>query len=175
MNRVNLILNHKLFQEYLSKIKQYEKDRLFCKHDISHLLDVCRIAENLWLQYQIKELKNETYIKDDVCQKEITKELIYATGLLHDIGRWKEYENGIRHEIVSADLAPKILSDCGFVEDEIESIVLAILNHRNKEMKDRDDLSGWIYLADKSSRSCFACEAEELCDWSKEKKNLKLL
>ena len=32
-----------------------------------------------------------------------------------------------------------------------------------------------IYLADKKSRSCFLCNAEKLCKWSKEKKNLDII
>ena len=102
------------------------------------------------------------------------KEYIYAVGVLHDIGRWQEYEEGIRHEIASVKLAGPILADCGFEEQEIREILLAISNHRNKDIKEENTLSGWIYQADKKSRSCFSCEAEKLCNWSIEKKNLKL-
>ena len=174
MDRINKIINHQLYKEYLNRIKKYEKDRVFCKHDMSHFLDVCRIAENLWLNIRITKL--EEYNKsEDFSQNSSYRELIYAVGLLHDIGRWQEYENGVSHEIASSKIAPQILEQCGFKEDEIQEIVSAILNHRNKDVKEQSDLSGLIYRADKKSRACFACEAEALCDWSKEKKNLILL
>ena len=71
----------------------------------------------------------------------LNRELIYAAGLLHDIGRWQEYEEGIRHEIASADLASRILCECGYNEQEIEEIRRAILNHRNSSIKDENSLT----------------------------------
>ena len=155
-------------------IKKYESHRVFCKHDMSHFLDVCRIAEILWLQNCLY-INKENNTKNSNITSDHMKEYIYATGLLHDIGRWQEYENGIRHEVASRDLAEPILEDCGFDKEERNRILLAISNHRNKMIKDEDSLSGWIYRADKKSRACFACEVENICDWSKDKKNLKLI
>ena len=137
MNRINKIIKHKLYLEFIDKIKIYEKNRKFCKHDPSHFIDVCRLSEIDWLKYRLGE--TEKYTKSNGNKKEaeqvrIDKELLYACGLLHDIGRWQEYETGIRHETASAELAPGILRDCEFSEDEIEEIVLAIRNHRNKEI-----------------------------------------
>ena len=173
MVRINQIINHPLYVEYLRKIKEHEKDRIFCKHDMNHFLDVCRIAENLYLRYCLNVQDGENTDVDGIYSDSI-KEYIYAVGVLHDIGRWQEYEEEIRHEIASATLAKPILIDCGFEEQEIREILLAISNHRNKNVKDESTLSGWIYQADKKSRSCFSCEAEGMCDWSKEKKNMKL-
>ena len=173
MERVNQIIKHPLYVEYLQKNKEHEKERIFCKHDMTHFLDVCRIAENLYLKYCLEVHVVENTDVDSVYSDKI-KEYIYAVGVLHDIGRWKEYEEGIRHEIASVTLAEPILADCGFEEQEIKEILLAISNHRNKHIKEENTLSGWIYQADKKSRSCFFCEAENICDWSKEKKNMKL-
>ena len=176
MNRINRIIKHKLYLEYIEKIKMHEEDRIFCKHDMMHFLDVCRLAEILWLDEKISTLedqyRNNILIKEKT--EEVNRELIYASGLLHDIGRWQEYESGIRHEIASAGLAPEILRDCGFTEDEIEKIVIAISNHRNKDMKDEKSLAGFIYQADKKSRPCYFCDAEPECDWSVFKKNLEI-
>ena len=174
MERIIQIINHPLYVECLHKIKNYEKERIFCKHDMVHFLDVCRIAEIIWLRYclDVQGLDKDDYEK---MSSEQTKEYIYATGILHDIGRWQEYEEGIRHEITSADLASRILCECGYNEQEIEEIRRAILNHRNSSIKDENSLSGWIYQADKKSRACFACKAEKMCDWSKAKKNLRLM
>ena len=164
MERVNRILKHKLYREYSDRIKTWEQDRIFCKHDMIHFLDVCRLMEIEWLELQLRSLEVGM----------IDKEIIYATGLLHDIGRWQEYENGIRHEISSGQLAPEILKDCGFGETETAEIIKAIENHRNSTVKEEISLSGFLYRADKKSRACFSCKAEPECDWSVEKKNLVL-
>ena len=173
MERVNQIINHTLYKKYLAEIKKLEQNRIFCRHDMSHFLDVCRIAEIEWLNYRLLNEKDVT----DGCHKQydVMRRLIYATGLLHDIGRWQEYESGISHEVASSALAGPILEECGFEEEDIEAILTAIGNHRNKAVKDENNLSGFTYRADKKSRACFACEAEAECDWSKDKKNMKVI
>lgn len=176
MERINRIIKHELYLEYVKRIKAYEQDRIFCKHDMIHFLDVCRLAEILWLNDRILEIEEnaQKIFKVNEEKEAVSRELIYASGLLHDIGRWQEYESGVRHEIASAGLAPEILRDCGFTEEEIEKIVFAISNHRNKEMKDKKSLAGFIYQADKKSRPCYSCEAERECDWPAAKKNLEI-
>lgn len=173
MERVNQIIQHPKYIEYLHRIKKHEVQRVFCKHDMEHFLDVCRIAEILWLQYSLQVCKSKDVDGRNIISNNM-REYIYATGLLHDIGRWQEYEDGIRHEVASSVLADPILDDCGFDKEERSIIVMAISNHRNKMIKEEESLSGWIYRADKKSRTCFACEAQEICDWSKDKKNMKL-
>ena len=180
MERINRIIKHELYLEYVQRIKVYEKDRIFCKHDMVHFLDVCRLAEIDWVNHRIWEIEKEyeTFPKLSearVALSQINRELIYAAGLLHDIGRWQEYEDGVRHEIASCNLATEILEDAGFGKEEIEEIVSAISNHRNSAIKDELSLSGFLYRADKMSRPCYVCEAEKQCDWSALKKNLKLL
>ena len=44
MERVDKILQHKKFQKYVKKNKKAEKERIFCRHDMVHFLDVARIA-----------------------------------------------------------------------------------------------------------------------------------
>lgn len=158
MKRVNKILNHDLFKQYLEKNKMAEEDRYFCHHDMGHFLDVARLAMIFNLQQELA----------------IPEGLIYGAALLHDIGRWKQYEDGTPHEKASAMLAPEILSDCGFTEEESEQILSAISNHRNAEVKEEQTLDGILYRADKMSRCCFCCEAEKECDWKGDKKNLML-
>ena len=53
------------------KMKKFEHDREFCCHQITHLLDVARIA----------------YIKNLEAGLGIDKELIYTAAILHDIGK----------------------------------------------------------------------------------------
>ena len=130
-----------------------EKYREFCRHDIYHSLDVARIA-------YIMALENNIQVK---------KENVYAAALLHDIGRWMQYDKGIPHELASAQLAEGILIECGFIKDEIEQILSMILSHRKKR---NDDLINKIfYSSDKMSRNCFRCKATSKCNWPEEKKN----
>lgn len=158
MKRINRILEHNLFRLYLEKNRAAEEGRRFCHHDMGHFLDVARLAMILNLQRSLS----------------IPEEMIYAAALLHDIGRWQQYEDGTPHEKASARLAPEILSDCGFTEGETEQIISAILNHRDESIREEQTLRGILYRADKMSRSCFCCEMEKECDWKGNKKNLTL-
>lgn len=158
MERVNRILKSQRYQEHIDKIKAAEENRIFCCHNMTHFLDVARIAA----------LINEEE------QLAISKELIYAAALLHDIGRHVQYADGTPHEQASAVLAPEILQEVGFAPQEQAMILRAIREHRSAEIACEKSLAGIIYRADKASRACFACEAEKLCDWKAEKKNLEI-
>lgn len=155
-NRIQAIIEDKAYKKYYKKNTEAEKKREFCKHDMTHFMDVARIA----------------IILNEKAGGVADEELIYATALLHDIGRFKQYEKSIPHEQASAELAPDILVRCGFDSDESAKIVKAILEHRNKEVKDELSLAGLIYRADKLSRPCFACAAQKNCNWKDDKKNL---
>lgn len=159
MERYNRILFHEKFKEYIDKNNQAEADRRFCRHNMGHFLDVARIAMIL--------NKTEDY--------GISKDMVYGTALLHDIGRWMQYEEDIPHEKAGVMLAGEILADCGYDQAEGRGILEAIGNHRNAKIKEEKNLSGLLYRADKLSRACFACEAETECDWKKDKKNLEIL
>lgn len=158
MNRIDKILNHTLFTENLNENRAAEAGRCFCRHDMAHFLDVARIG-------MILNLKE---------QQGIDEELIYAAGLLHDIGKHLQYSRGIPHERASAEIAPAILRDCGFDEKDTGAIVEAILSHRNSVSVSVGGLTGILYRADKASRACFACEVEKECNWKGDKKNLRI-
>lgn len=159
MERYNRILFHEKYREYIGKNNQAEADRRFCRHNMGHFLDVARIAMIL----------NETEGFG------IPKDIIYGAALLHDVGRWMQYGEGIPHEKAGVMLAGEILSDCGYGQGESREILEAIGNHRNAGIKDEKNLSGLLYRADKLSRACFACEAERECDWKQDKKNMEIL
>lgn len=158
MNRINNVLNHDLFMENLRKNMTAEADRRFCRHDMTHFLDVARIGMIINLEENIG----------------IPKDLIYGAALLHDIGKYRQYGEGIPHEQASALIAPEILRDCGFDEKETCIITDAILQHRNSEMIPERSLRGVLYRADKASRPCFACEAQQDCNWKDGRKNRKI-
>ena len=119
----------------------------------------------------------------------ISKEIIYAAALLHDIGRDEQYLNGTPHEVASARIAEEILGECGFEDREKNMIVGAIRSHRGSKGKSNEDnspdtgkdpseagikLSEIIYIADKASRLCFSCKAQDECNWSMDKRNLEI-
>lgn len=158
MKRIDCILQNKTYKEHIEKIERAEVHRDFCHHNMGHFLDVARIAMIL--------NQKEEYA--------LCEEWIYAAALLHDIGRWVQYETGEDHAIASKRLAPDILQECGFLEEESKQIVSAIGNHRNKKIAEDKTLDGLLYRADKLSRPCFACKMEKACDWKKDKKNLSL-
>jgi putative nucleotidyltransferase with HDIG domain len=146
-----------VFCSEIKEIDIYEKNRIFCKHGIEHVLDVARIM-------YLYALVNNIPIKKDI---------IYAAGILHDIGRGAEYKNGTPHNQAGAEKVRVILSDCGYDEKEIETIVNAISHHREKK-DEIVDLDALLQYADKESRNCFHCEAIKLCNWANEDKNTEL-
>lgn len=157
MDKINSILNDEKFKDYIKKNKRYEKDRKFCRHNLQHFLDVARIAYILVLENKI----------------DISKDIVYGTALLHDIGRWVEYKENVPHEIASHKLAKEILTSSEYEDTEIEIILSTILNHR-KEDNEKLSFNHIFYLSDKLSRNCLYCKALDECKWSDEKKNYKI-
>ena len=155
MNNIDAIMNNKLYREALEKLSEYEKNREFCNHTIEHFIDVSRIAYIMVLEEKLN----------------VSKEVIYAIGLLHDIGRVKQYEEGIHHDIASVEMSKEILKETSFTDEEINIILNGIANHRKESDNKLEEI---IYKADKLSRQCFNCKAEKECYWSSEKKNFKI-
>lgn len=157
MKAIEEIRNHPLYKEFYEKLEKEEEGRVFCRHQMQHFLDVARIA-------YIDKLEKGLPIR---------KEVIYAAALLHDIGKSLQYSEKIPHEKASAEIAEKILRDLPegrFTEVEIADIISAIWGHRDYQKK-AQGLDLLLYLADKKSRACYACEVEKECNWSAEKKN----
>ena len=155
MDRFNCILNDEKYMYYLKRNKSFEKGRKFCKHNLKHFLDVARIAQSINLEENLG----------------FEKEIIYTTAILHDIGKSFQYENGTPHEIASWEIAKDFLEEYKFNEEEIEFIKQGILGHRDKKS---EGFSNLIYRADKLSRLCITCKAKNECNWSDEKKNIKI-
>ena len=155
MNNIDAIMNNKLYREALEKLSEYERDREICNHTIEHFIDVSRIAYIMALEENLS----------------VSKEVIYAIGLLHDIGRVRQYEEGIHHDIASVEMSREILKETNFTEDEVNIILNGIANHRKESDNKLEEI---IYKADKLSRQCFNCKAERECYWSSEKKNFKI-
>ena len=158
MDRVNRIWNHPLYQKELGKLQILEKDREFCRHTPEHFLDVARLA----------------YIEALEQDYPVSKEMIYCTALLHDIGRYEQIALGTPHDIASARMAQQILSETGFTDPEIHQIQDAILHHRGNKTTGETPLARYLYRADKQSRNCFCCPASSECNWPESKKNLEI-
>lgn len=159
-NRHIQILKDERYLKCLSDIEELEKNRIFCKHNLSHFISVARIATIIW--------------HEEGGGNNLKRDIIYAAGLLHDIGRAEEYTKGTPHEEAGAIIAGEILQGSGYEDKEIEMITRAISSHRIKDDNDIDYLGQIISRADKLSRECFACSASDMCKWSKEKKNKSL-
>lgn len=157
MERVNRILKNPQYLSALEKIADCERERMFCKHDLDHFLSVARIM-------YIHSLENDLNLEKDI---------IYATSILHDIGRHIEYTDGIPHEIASLSLSEEILLESGFSEKEQSRILYAISKHNLA--KEEDKLTNLLQWADHLSRNCFNCHARSKCKWSEEEKNMEVL
>ena len=162
MERINWIIKHPLYISFYKQLEELEKDRIFCCHQMPHLLDVARIA----------------YIRNLKEQLGLEKSVIYAASILHDIGKGRQYTENIPHETASAEIAEKILSDMpeeiAFTSDEQIMILSAIQNHR-RPIADAAVLDKLLYESDKASRNCFCCPASDECNWSADKKNKEIL
>lgn len=158
-DRIDKIIKHEQFLDNLRKNMAAEADRRFCRHDMAHFLDVARIGMIIILRENLG----------------ISEDLIYAAALLHDIGKHRQYAEGIPHEQASAGIAPEILRECGFSERETGVITDAILAHRDSNVRSEQNIRGVLYRADKASRPCFVCEAEQDCNWKEDKKNRSIL
>jgi len=165
MDRVNEILFHPRYQQYYQEIQSLEKDRKFCGHTMEHFLAVARLS---FIMAQKKGVA-------------IDEEVIYAAALLHDVGRSLEYRKSIPHHEGSVMIAQELLPECGFDDEETAEILRVIKGHRQRpEVKcqiasDEDDFATIFYQADKLARNCFECVVAEECNWSKEKKNKRII
>ena len=144
MDRVNAVICHPLYLEYYHRLERAEKERIFCRHQMSHLLDVARIA----------------YIRNLEKGYGFRKDVIYAAAVLHDIGK----------ALQILDTLPK---ETGFSEEEKRTIKNAVRGHRRLR-DGADTLEKLLYEADKASRLCLSCPANRECNWSEEKKNMEI-
>lgn len=145
MKRINLVINDPEYLECLRKNENAEADRIYCCHDLNHFLDVARIAYILSLENSLR----------------FDKEILYGVGLLHDIGRWMEYEQGVDHAHASREIAEKVLKRCDFTELEIKEMLHAIEGHRKEGGS--SPLGDILYRADKLSRNCSLCNSIGTC------------
>lgn len=163
MDRLNSIYRDELWLTCMEEIEVAESDRIYCRHDFTHLMDVARIAYIL-------------SVEEALC---IQKDVIYAAALLHDIGRSKEYTDGVPHDEAGAIIAEEILKRSSYSDEEREAIISAVHGHRGHYEPEEtsgliERLSYVIKRADKESRLCLSCDARDTCKWPDDKKNLNI-
>lgn len=156
MKRVNEIIHHPMFADRLERLQALEAERIFCRHDLTHLLDVARM---MWIAALEGGLP-------------LDREVVYGAALLHDLGRVDQIERGVPHDQASADLAGRILPEAGFTPEETREIMQAIRAHRTDGSE--ETLGQLLYRADKACRTCWRCGANSECNWPDEKKNMEI-
>lgn len=155
-NRIHEIWSHPLYQEHYQRLQELEKDRCFCRHTGEHFLDVARLAYISVLEQGLP----------------LSREVVYAAALLHDIGRDEQYQNGTPHQEAGARISAEILTDLDFSPEETAQILSAVRSHRS--LTPNTAFESLFYQADKKSRNCFLCPAQAECNWPPEKKNMSI-
>ncbi|MBC7075874.1 MAG: HD domain-containing protein [Syntrophomonadaceae bacterium] len=148
MKRAERLINDPLYAENMELNVRSEVEPKSYQHDFRHHLDVARITyililENNDLNYFVKE--------SGLSSKLAAKEVIYAAGLLHDIGKWKEYTEGIDHALYGSRLAREILPRAFYNPREVDIICRAVYEHSNIS-RDMSFLGEKLHRADNLSR-----------------------
>ena len=158
MDRVDCIMSNPVFLEHMKENEEKEVNREFCKHTLEHSLDVARILYILVLEQGL----------------DISKDVLYAMALLHDIGRYTAEDKLSSHHIAGAYIAKGILEASGYTGEETDDICDAIEAHHTLSSDD-NPLKELLYKADKLSRNCFDCKAYGECYWDENLKNKHII
>ncbi|MBQ9894002.1 MAG: HD domain-containing protein [Ruminococcus sp.] len=150
----NKIIKNERYRRLLDELRELEQDRIFCRHDLEHFMNVARIAMIMCSEQGA----------------EAEPDIIYSAALLHDIGRVEEYKTGVPHDISGVKISSEILDDIGCESLKKECILKLIASHHCVS-DDKTVIEEIFYRADKKSRLCFDCKAQKECKWSDEKRN----
>ena len=175
------VLNKVKSGEYKAELDDIAGYMIFTNADKKKSLEMLMYSQGFKGESLVFSAVTGTCIAEILGQKaglnELEREQLYYGALLHDIGKSRQYEEGIPHETASAALAERILSDMpsdlAFTAEEQLQILTAIRGHR-KPRSGAGPLESLLYKSDKMSRICFACPAEPECNWDSAKKNTEI-
>ena len=159
LERVEKIKNDLFYLKCLSLNDLKERGRQFCRHDYQHMVLVSEISYKMIMEDQGME---RFIINEGLTGFSQARDIIYAAGLLHDIGRWRQYENGDDHALAGADMSIAVLERAGFTPKEIQITTRAIGEHR-RAGPGASYLGRVLCLADDLSRPCPTCQARPEC------------
>lgn len=161
------IMKNALFQKTVEEIERLEADRIYCRHGMPHIMDVCRLAWILYLEESAGEQQNPA-------ETEQMRDRIFVVGLLHDIGRVCQYTTGEHHAAAGARLAEKILEQIDYPQEWIKETTEIIRDHCGRRGTGGKSVGDYINRADHLSRPCFCCQAATSCKWPEEERNTRL-
>ncbi len=177
MKYLNRLIHHESYRAVYQQLVELEEDRMYCKHDMNHFLDVARLAANINMEKNLQ----------------VDLEMIYLCAFLHDIGRGINDKKQISHSQASANLAREILLHIDYPTQQMETILYAITRHGTRGNVDLllqneymagfftagDDVPGkltfLLQTADQLSRSCYLCPVEASCKWKEQEKIKKIV
>lgn len=154
-----MLLKNAFYLDCLTRNKEREAERDFCRHDLQHMVDVARISYILALESGELDRFQDLYGLPGLAA---AREVIYAAGLLHDLARWVQYDTGEDHAAAASRLAGPVLAAAGFSDLEAEVIGAAIAEHRTAAAK-KTWLGAILSRADDLSRPCRRCGVREEC------------
>lgn len=108
------------------------------------------------------------------------RDVVYATALLHDMGRVAQYETGEPHHAAGQRYARELLGTLAgpvrFTASEIDAIACAVGAHRSGGVRAAASpavatLADLLRASDKAARACWSCPARATCCWQPEKMN----
>lgn len=154
-----MILQDELFMEYINRNVDTCQQHSFCNHDLAHMIDVARIAYILVLEHNDMEYFIQVA---NLAGRMAAKEIIYTAGLLHDIGKWEEYDTGADHATYGSYLVRELLPRFEFDDNETAIIARAVFEHRNIS-EEMSFLGERLHRADNLSRVCAQCAEKKGC------------
>lgn len=182
----NRIWENARFRALMRRIGELERDRIYCRHGITHALDVCRIAWILYLEHYAgadaafadpgeRDAAHQTLPAAPLLS---VKDHIYCIGLLHDTGRETQYDTGENHAQAGARIAGEILLQIGYPADAARDAQRIIGAHCGRlpaetfqtMLPDADGIKCCIHMADQLSRNCSFCPVSDTCKWSEDEK-----
>lgn len=108
------------------------------------------------------------------------RDVVYATALLHDMGRVAQYETGEPHHAAGQRYARELLGALAdpvrFTASETDAIACAVGAHRSggayaAAAPAVATLADLLRASDKAARACWSCPARATCCWPPEKMN----